>query len=64
MVEMAHHARGGPYYIGVGLAVEWYDSVNDVMYVVWLDPRVDDNPIHTDRLTVVARPDEHSAGKS
>jgi hypothetical protein len=64
LVANAHHASDSQYYTGLGLAVEWYDSVNDVMYVVWLDPYVDDNPIHASRLTVIARPEQHNAGKS
>jgi hypothetical protein len=53
---------------GLGLVVEWYDSVNGMVYVVWRDGDasmpLDANPISINRLTLLARPEEHSAGKS
>jgi hypothetical protein len=53
---------------GLGLVVEWYDSVNGMVYVRWGDidnpyPYVA-NPISISKLTLLARPDEQSAGKS
>jgi hypothetical protein len=53
---------------GLGLVVEWYDSVNGMVYVMWREianpyPYVA-NPISISKLTLLARPEEHSAGKS